>query len=399
MCSDYYFFCNFAGGYPYMKGKTLLTLSATICLTLASCFKDEPLNAECDIEKAYVHVDNPSEFFYNLTDSIVTVASDASIVTFKVRDSTDLTALSPIFILTEGATISPLNGSTHDFSSGSVTYTVTSEDGAWSRVYEVRFRTAEVVPDTVCYDFERFFLNSSGQYYEWSDLNDDGTEANNWATANAGFALSRSTATWDEYPTVPIEDGYDGWCVKLETCSTGAFGEMVNKRLAAGNLFLGTFDISVALTSTLDATCFGLPFTRRPITFSGYYKYLPATAFQDTDGSIIDARDGGRFYAVFYLNHDENNNEVVLHGDDVMTNENIVAIADGGVVYDEVEEWTYFEFSFEYGENEIDYDLLTNQGYSIAIVCSSSDQGAYYQGAIGSKLYVDKFRIICETIE
>ena len=27
--------------------------------TLTSCFKDEPLNAECDIEQAYIHVDNP----------------------------------------------------------------------------------------------------------------------------------------------------------------------------------------------------------------------------------------------------------------------------------------------------------------------------------------------------
>ena len=29
--------------------------------TLTSCFKDEPLNAECDIEQAYIHVDNPLE--------------------------------------------------------------------------------------------------------------------------------------------------------------------------------------------------------------------------------------------------------------------------------------------------------------------------------------------------
>lgn len=376
-----------------------LPLICAIALCCSSCFKDEPLNAECDIEQAYVHVDNPSEIFYNLTDTLVTVASDADIVTFKLKDDVDLSSFAPYFKITEGATITPESGSTHDFSDGPVTYTVTSEDGQWSRVYQVRFRYAEVIADTVYYDFERFALNSSGQYYEWSDLNEDGTEANNWATANAGFALSRSTATWDEYPTIPCEDGYDGYCVKLETRSTGAFGEMVNKRLAAGNFFLGTFDISVALTSTLDATCFGIPFANKPITFDGYYKYIPADEFQDSDGNIIDRQDGGRVYAVFYVNHDEDNNEVILHGDDVTSNENIVAIADIGVIYDEVNEWAYFSADFEYGDYEVDYELLANQGYNLAIVCSSSDQGAYYEGAIGSALYVDKFRIICETIE
>ena len=31
--------------------------------TLTSCFKDEALNNECDIEKAWIQVDNPDEVF------------------------------------------------------------------------------------------------------------------------------------------------------------------------------------------------------------------------------------------------------------------------------------------------------------------------------------------------
>ena len=32
-----------------------LSLSTVCALSLSSCFKDEPLNAECDIEQAYIH--------------------------------------------------------------------------------------------------------------------------------------------------------------------------------------------------------------------------------------------------------------------------------------------------------------------------------------------------------
>lgn len=41
-------------------------------------------------------------------------------------------------------------------------------------------------------------------------------------------------------------------------------------------------------------------------------------------------------------------------------------------------------------------EKLKNMGYSLAIVCSSSVDGASFMGAIGSTLYVDKFRITCE---
>lgn len=383
-----------------MSLRTSLLLSV-ICLAMSSCFKDEPLNDECDIEQAYVHVDNPEEIFYNVTDTLVTVATDANEVNFKVRDNTDLTSFAPVFTITDGATIEPASGTTHDFSNGPVTYTVTSEDGAYTRTYDVQFKFATVTTtDTICYDFEYFYYyyNTEGEakYYVWSDYNEDGTLAYNWATANGGYMLSRGSVAPDEYPTVPVE-GYEGYGVKLETLSTGSFGEMVNKRLAAGNFFIGTFDMSSVLTNSLAATCFGLPFDRKPVKFTGYYKFLPGDDYQDIDGNILeDQSDGARVYSVFYRNHDDDNNEVMLHGDDVITNENIVALADDGTIYEEAAEWTFFEMDFDYGDNEVDYDLLDNQGYNLTIVFSSSDNGKYYEGAIGSQLYIDKVRIICE---
>jgi len=370
---------------------------------MASCFKDEPLNAECDIEEAYLHADNPEKMFFNVSDSLVKVLYTESAINFKVRKETDLTRLAPLFRMTPGATVTPENGSVHDFTNGPVGYKVTSEDGQWSKDYQVSVSVqTRTVSDTLCYDFENYALNSKGQYYVWTDINDDGSDANNWATGNPGFAISRSSAQPDEYPTTPEPNGYDGAAVKLTTRDTGPFGKMKNMRLAAGNLFIGKFDATTAIMpgGAMQATMFGLKFTsnKRPIKFIGYYKYTPGATFQDRDGNTVAGRtDTGNIYAVLYRNTDGSGNAVVLHGDDVLTNSQIVAIAR----IDEVkntDEWTNFDLDFKYSE-EIDQTLLDNYGYNLAVVFSSSIEGANFEGAIGSTMYVDKVRVICEQTE
>ena len=54
-----------------LKRKTgLLLFAAITAMMLGSCFKDEPDNAECDIEKAWIHFDNPLECVWSLNDTI-----------------------------------------------------------------------------------------------------------------------------------------------------------------------------------------------------------------------------------------------------------------------------------------------------------------------------------------
>ncbi len=374
-----------------------ILLAVAFCGLFSSCFKDEPLNAECDIEQAYVHVDNPTDIFYSVTDTLVNVLSDVTDITFSVKAGVDLTAMSPLFRITEGATISPANGSTHDFSNKtSVTYTVTSQDGKWSRVYSVKFE--EYTPPLTEFSFEYYYLTdgaNGGQYYVWSDLNEDGSEMNNWATGNPGFNLSMgSTAAPDEYPSVMLPNGYQGAGVQLTTRSTGPLGALVGRRLAAGNLFLGYFDLSSALTNTLQSTNFGLPFDHKPLRLTAYYKYSRGDSYQDEDGNIIDVQDMGNIYGVFYLNHDSKGNALVLHGDDIKSSSQIVAIADIGGL-DETDEWTELNVDFVYNM-DVDDDLLASQGYSLAIVCTSSFYGASFRGAIGSSLCVDEINVLWE---
>ena len=366
----------------------------------ASCFGDEPDGCEADIETVTLHVTSPEDFFFQATDSMQVVFSTDSVITFAVRGSADVSALSPVLTLSPGATVSPASGSTHDFGQGPVIYTVTSQDGKWQRHYRVSIvPTMVTVTDTLSFDFEHYELETSTQrYYMWHNTLPDGTLGNDWATANAGYRLSMSTAAPMDYPTTPLLQGYDGAAVCLTTRDTGPFGKMANKRLAAGNMFLGTFDLRIAMSDHLHATRFGIPFTDRPDRFTGYYTFEPGPTVQDFYGNpIVGRTDSASVYAVFYRNHDAAGNEVVLYGDNVLSSELLVAVANLGYVAPTTT-WTAWDVKFEYRE-AVDEQLLANRGYSLAIVFSSSASGGDFVGAIGSRLCVDKVRLICRHEE
>lgn len=383
-------------------------------LSLTSCFKEEPLGAECDIEQAYIPMSQSNQqYFLNPTDTLVNLGSTESKISFLVKTGTPLTEMAPFFRLTPGATITPESGSIHDFSNGEdptmpdttgITYTVTSEDKAWHRTYKVLFTNPPKKYETMRYNFETYFLNENkpvGKYYVWSDLNEDGTRKYNWASGNQGFSMSKGSAKPEEYPTVPVPAGDaealpdSGACVKLTTRDTGQFGAMVKMPLAAGNLFIGKFDASQALMDAMKATQFGLPTNAKPVEFSGFYKYKRGPVFTDRDmNELKDQQDYGTIYAVLYDNHDAEGHSVVLNGSNVQTSPQVVAIALLPDI-DDTPEWTRFSIPFQYRQ-KIDKEKLQNMGYSLAIVASSSVGGASFMGAIGSTLWVDQFCIKTE---
>lgn len=386
----------------------ILLALATFSLTLTSCFKDEPLNNECDIEEVFLHANEPQEVFFQPSDSLVRVTSTQNTINFsQLRPGTDLTCLAPQFRITEGATISPANGSMQDFSNGPVTYTVTSEDGEWHRTYTINITAVqepdepESKVDSLRYDFENYYLETPlNRYYMWSDYLSNDILAYNWATGNGGFAIARSSAKPDEYPTTPLTNGYDGAGVKLTTSATGSFGLIVNMRLAAGNLFTGVFDAKIATKTPLMATHFGEGSANKinfkPINFSGYYQYTPGETFQDKNGKTIEGRiDEGDIYAVVFKNTDDNGNAFYLTGDNVLTSEQIVALARMEHVARTEGEWQKFDLDFNY-RTELNPEVLANYGYSIAIVFSSSRNGAFFEGAVGSTLLIDKVRVAYE---
>ena len=51
--------------------------------------------------------------------------------------------------------------------------------------------------------------------------------------------------------------------------------------IAAGNLFIGSFDMLNASTNPLSATRFGTPFYNKPLRLTGYYKYKAGEQFYE----------------------------------------------------------------------------------------------------------------------
>lgn len=385
-------------------------LSMSCITTLSSCFKEEPLNAECDIEQAYIHADNKillNLLFTNPSDTLVNVQSDQTNIEFTMRPFAALTKQAPIFRLTPGATISPESGSLQDFSKGPVTYTVTSEDKQWSRTYQVSIKKGQTtMPKEKEFEFEDAYLSKG--YYNWQE-NWNGNKLDIWATGNSGFKMSNSSSKPEKYPTVMIENGHRGKGVQLTTRRTSGLADAVKKPIAAGNLFIGQFDATDALLDdAMKATKFGHPFSfsAKPAKLEGWYKYQAGEKFTDKNMKELDRHDYGTIYAVLYENIDEKGNAVLLYGDNVQTSKQIVALALVGETHDDngkvaignTREWHHFSVDFDYQSygKTIDPEKLKNGGYSLAIVCSSSSDGANFLGAVGSTLWIDCFKLICK---
>ena len=391
-----------------MKQSRLIVaaLSMSCITTLSSCFKEEPLNAECDIKQAYIHADNKillNSLFTNPSDTLVNVQSDQTNIEFTMRPFATLTKQAPIFRLTPGATISPESGSLQDFSKGPVTYTVTSEDKQWSRTYQVSIKKGQTaMPNEIEFEFEDAYISKG--YYNWQE-NWNGNKLDIWATGNSGFKMSNSSSKPEKYPTVMIENGHRGKGVQLTTRRTSGLADPVKKPIAAGNLFIGQFDATDALFDAMKATKFGHPFcfSAKPAKLEGWYKYQAGENFTDKNMKPLDRHDYGTIYAVLYENIDEKGNAVLLYGANVQTSKQIVALAlvgetqddNGKVAIGNTPEWHHFSVDFEY-KKTIDPIKLKNGGYSLAIVSSSSSDGANFLGAVESTLWIDSFKLICK---
>lgn len=365
---------------------------------LSSCIQDEPLNAECDI----VSVDPVwMEQNKDILTGSVNVANDY--VAFYIKKGVARTQVAPRFTLTPGARLTALvdgseveaNGITRDFTTPQQ-YTVHSEDGKWHKTYNVSFNYTSPITTL---SFEHFGLDETGRYQEWYEIDPEDKDTprrNYWASGNGGYAVTGMGKTPDVYPTVSDPVGVRGNCIRLTTCRTGSFGDVVKMPIAAGNIFIGTFDTRIAMSKPRQATAFGLQLVGgKPVRFTGYYKYTAGPVFTDKNKKVCPERhDTADIYAVVYEVDPEK--FVALDGDNVLSSDRIVMMAridNPG----EPADWTFFNEPFRLlPGKDFDPARVSADGYAIAVVCTSSRQGAYFEGAIGSTLYVDELRVVWE---
>ncbi len=369
----------------YIKPAAVLA----VAFLAASCIKDEPLNTECDILAAEL----PG------VELVASPVVDNTSVTFEVGYNQIATVLAPEFILTPGASVEPPSGTPRDFTEPQE-YVVTSEDGAWEKIYMVKVKWPSI--PILHYGFEKVrVVETAGRKYDvFYEKSEDDNNEWSWASANSAYVLTLQAREPNEFPTYQSTQGVEGDCAVLVTRSTGEFGKGAKKPMAAGNLYMGTFDIGNAMNAPLKATHFGRTFYLEPISFSGFYKYKAGETYcrPDSEGKLEPVpgkRDMFNCYAVFY----ESTPEMEwLDGANVLSedNPNIISTA---LIPDrhETDDWTEFSVPFVYREGKsVDPVKLKDGRYRLAVVMSSSQDGDYFCGAIGSTLAVDELSIVCK---
>ena len=380
---------------------------AVLALSLSSCIKEEALNAEADITgvslgenqqllREPVINNNDVTLFANTSDSI----------------------LAPVFTLTEGATISPASGTTRQFfkterqltanDDGTVdttylyestpqTYTVTSQNGQWKKEYTVNI-VNNATPSDFHFDNVRYYEFGGKPAFQIFYETVGGNRID-WGSGNAGamVTLAQSNPSFSDYPTSQADNGVSGKCAKLTTISTGALGTMFGAPIAAGNLFLGSFVVN--MQDMPASTHFGIPLHNTvPSSITGYYKYLPGPEYRRLTGSagsygtevVPGKTDDFAIYAIVY---EVTADAPYVDGNTVMTSKNIVLRAEV-TNHKAGNEWVKFDVPFvQQNGKTIDQQKLENGQYNIAIVLSSSADGASFSGAIGSTLYVDEIHL------
>ena len=304
-----------------------------------------------------------------------------------MKSDADITSLAPEFTLTPGATISPASGTAFDFTTPQI-YTVTSEDRAWTKRYTVRCVVSGVSTE---YHFENVTLEpNNGRYQIFYDYTERGDSVT-WASGNAGFALTGVAESPQDFPTMQDEAGYSGRCAKLVTRGTGSFGAMLGMPMAAGNLFVGSFDLGSALPDGRAAVRFGRVFEHVPTYVSGYYKYRSGDSYTVGSEAVSGKRDQCDIYAIFFETDDETE---YLDGFNRFSHPNLISVA-RIENQQETDEWTHFYIPFIARPGKVvDKEKLANGGYRLAIAFTSSINGDVYEGAEGSTLWVDEVEII-----
>ncbi len=386
----------------YMKLRQFLPCCLLAAATLASCIQDEALNKEAAID-ACTGVD------VQFTNAL---ASNRGFNIYINRGA-DLTSQQLTFTIPEGASISTsdvVTGDSEFTQNEDGTYsatlnfdnanysrlvTVTSEDGANQVTYLIQIIQMELPTE---YHFERL-QESSSQYHillEEEAMTTEGLQrVLQWCSGNPGFELTKVANTPLDYPTVQIESGYVGRCAKLETRATGDFGAMVQMYIAAGNLFIGSFDLSNALNDALAATRFGVQFYQKPVSLKGYYRYKRGEVFTESGVEVEGKQDSFDIYAMLY---EADDNSFMLNGANGKTDSSIVLLAqiDQADAL-ETDQWREFEIPFESMNGKtVDMQKLSEGKYKLGIVFSSSIEGNYFKGAVGSTLWIDEVELVCE---
>ena len=211
----------------------------------------------------------------------------------------------------------------------------------------------------------------------WNPYPENPTDAQRvWDTANHGLSLLGINGTTPEYKHVAVA-GKGKAAAKIES-------KKVLWAFVAGNLYTGRFGQIVRFSGA--ELYFGVPFSSRPKSLSGYVHYIPQKVNYakppyeamkgKTDRGIVEVilTDWTQAY------HIVTNDEAFIDG---ATDPHVIGRA---VLELDADTGGYIPF-----EVKFDYRSAKTPKY-IVLTIASSRYGAFFTGGSGSTLYVDEFR-------
>ena len=219
------------------------------------------------------------------------------------------------------------------------TFTITSEDGT---------NTADW---TIVVSYEPQLANS-----DMSIWTNDKTPGGDWASANNSYVTLTTKATEGGNTYARLE------AKKAPVVST----------FAAGNLFLGYFQMNISQMNTpKKMTYFGIPFTAKPLSLTTDISYTPGGS---TDKGSIE---------IHLLHYDGPAGQFEYHtiGDEA----NITVVGQGRAEFGATNGWETKTVNVEYTS-----DLLPTH---IHVAYSTSYLGDQLKGDVGSLMYVDNVKL------
>jgi hypothetical protein len=347
--------------------KKLLFLLVFPILIIQAC--DEDPSTENNIKEFTI-----SSFSYQNLDIKNISIDEKNRKVFVAISNTEIEDIFPLNItptikISTGAKISPKSGVPVLFNHPDdfISYEVTSEEG--KKVTWVLHLVHKQIQNS---DFQKWYtvqISTSAGYQEL------GQSANStfWASANTG------TSTYNVYNTQTYIVGED----TMALIKTSVAGPVV---LAAGTLFTGKFNIKGAITNPTDpqkATDFGMPFFWKPSSMKFKFKYTAGADY--IRATLINPSN---LFGGFTIEH--------LAGSD---NCKIYAFLEKrtGDIITEIARATFVSGTTgaDFIEQTVDFVYVNNEEPThLTVVFTSSKDGDYWTGAVGSTLIVNDLELL-----
>lgn len=369
--------------------KTFSLFALTSSFITTSCIKNEAPNIEADILSA--DIENSKELLKHEPKT------NELNIRFDLKNPPKDYKFAPTFKISKGATIEPKSGTLLDFSEPKE-YTVTSQDKSNKKVYSISFIYNSKEKNFFSFENIEEVTQKQPFHQFFHFIDTKGTKQHDWASGNLGYNLLLGIGLANElnqgvtpeiFPTSQTAEGYKGKAAKLVTKTTGSLGKGFGAPLAAGNIFLGTFEINF---NPLLTTKFGIPyhFKTAPKAVKGFFKYKAGEKFEKNKESNR-SKDTWNAYAILFEKAAKDN---FLTGANTFNDPRIVSIAklpENQAV--ESDSWKPFEMNFQ---NVASKSFDANKEYYYTIVFSSSAEGNIFNGALESTLFIDEVELITE---